>query len=241
MNSLTPQEERFFVRLIMKADDYGRYYASSKVLRPALFPLQLESVREADIPRWIAACEKAGLVRRYSNGKKEFVEIVNFGQRQRSPSKFPNPDDCQMPDTCPADDGHLRPYAEAHAEAQSKTDELESSASAIYAVYPKKVGRKKAIDAIMKAIGIVRKRPGTIDAVMWLKMKTEQFAAARIAAHLADPALRKYTPHPSTWFNEGRYDDDPAEWGPIGDLLAEREPTPEDIAYGMKESDEDDD
>lgn len=91
VNLLDPWEERTFTRLIMKADDYGRGRAEAKLLRPMLYPLLLETVREADLERWIAQCEIAGLVRLYDAGGKRYYEILNFKQRTRSPSKFPDP------------------------------------------------------------------------------------------------------------------------------------------------------
>ena len=62
--------ERFFLRLCLRADDYGRYHAHPALLKSNLFPLK-EDVRSTDIPRWLAACEKAGLLRCYEvDGKR---------------------------------------------------------------------------------------------------------------------------------------------------------------------------
>lgn len=76
----------------MKADDFGRFHASPKLLRSLLFPLLIDSVRDADCSRWIAECEKAGLVRVYEVEGKELLEIINFGQRLRAQkSTYPPP------------------------------------------------------------------------------------------------------------------------------------------------------
>src|SRR5688572_23742781 len=93
VNELDAQEERFFIRLIMKADDYGRFHADPRLLKANLFPL-LPDIRETDISRWTAACEKAGLLRCYVDAKsRRFLEIQNFQQRmrQKTASKFPAP------------------------------------------------------------------------------------------------------------------------------------------------------
>lgn len=91
VNLLSDSAEKFFTRLIQKADDFGRYHGGANLLRPMLYPLQLDRVREADIQRWISECETAGLVRRYEAESKQVVEIVKFKQSIRAEkSKFPD-------------------------------------------------------------------------------------------------------------------------------------------------------
>ncbi len=91
VNQLDAHAERFFFRLLLRADDYARYHANPLLLKSNLFPLR-DDVRSADITRWLAACEKAGLVRCYSASDKPYLEIPKFGQRARADqSKFPEP------------------------------------------------------------------------------------------------------------------------------------------------------
>ena len=92
VNTLTVQSERFFVRLIMKVDDYGRLYGNPMLLRAALFPLLTDEVRVSDISRLIAECVKAGLITSYEVESKLYVEIVNFKQRlDKAKEKYPPP------------------------------------------------------------------------------------------------------------------------------------------------------
>ncbi len=79
----------------------------------------------------------------------------------------------------------------------------------VYQSYPRKVGRQAALRAIAKAIQVVADR-GIEDPAAWLVEKVQAFAKS--------PAgnAGEFVPHPSTWFNEGRYDDDPAEWSKVG-------------------------
>lgn len=94
INLLTVQAERFFVRLIMKVDDYGRFSSDTRLLKANLFPLLLDQVREADISRWIAECKKAGLIVLYEHTNKRFLQINDFKQRlDRAKAKFPPPPD----------------------------------------------------------------------------------------------------------------------------------------------------
>jgi len=107
VNDLDAQEERFFVRLIMKADDFGRFHADPRLLKANLFPL-LPETRDTDISRWLAACEKAGLLRCYVDGRgRQFLEIQNFRQRTRQmKAKFPSAGESPT-DESPPDDGQL--------------------------------------------------------------------------------------------------------------------------------------
>ena len=84
--------ECMFVRLIQKADDYGRFHGNPTLVRSLLFPLK-NGLRDSDISARLTACEKAGLIRVYESSGKPFVEIVNFGQRLKAStrSKYPEP------------------------------------------------------------------------------------------------------------------------------------------------------
>lgn len=97
IDTLSFQAEVFLVRLFMKADDFGCYHGNPKLLRASLFPLRLDSIREADLQRWIAECVTAGLIVLYESADRPYVQVVNFGQRLRSMKhKFP-PNDGNLP------------------------------------------------------------------------------------------------------------------------------------------------
>lgn len=97
VNKLTVYAERFFVRLIMKVDDYGCFYGNTSLLKANLFPFLLNDIREADLARWMDECQKAGLIVLYEVGGKKFLQITDFGQRlDKSRSKFPLPDNKEI-------------------------------------------------------------------------------------------------------------------------------------------------
>ena len=99
INSLSVHSERFFTRLIMKVDDYGCFYADTRLLKANLFPLLLDNIREADLLRWIAECQKAGLIVLYENANKKYVQIIDFKQRlDKARSKYPLPPVNEFPD-----------------------------------------------------------------------------------------------------------------------------------------------
>lgn len=78
-----------------------------------------------------------------------------------------------------------------------------SIAEAIYALYPKKVGHGAAIKAILKAL----KTSGLTELEMQGRVRS--YAEA---VKLWPEQDKTYIPMPSTWFNQQRYMDDPAEW-----------------------------
>jgi len=92
VDSLSVHAEVFFTRLIMKVDDYGCFNADTRILKASLFPLKLEKIREADIARWTAECEKAGVIVLYVSANKRYLQIQDFRQRlDKAKSKFPLP------------------------------------------------------------------------------------------------------------------------------------------------------
>lgn len=67
----------------------------------------------------------------------------------------------------------------------------------IYAAYPKKVGKPAALRAIRRALA---------------KWPSEYvLERTRLYAQTCNSPVQ-FIPHPSTWFNQARFDDDPATW-----------------------------
>jgi len=92
VNILTVHAERFFTRLIMVVDDYGCFYADTRLLKANMFPLLLDNIREADLSRWMDECQKAGLIVLYEVNSKKYVQILDFRQRlDKAKSKYPQP------------------------------------------------------------------------------------------------------------------------------------------------------
>lgn len=86
---LSAEAERLFGRLLMKADDYGRYHSTPKLVVAGCFPLN-DDVTPADVTLWLAELEAKRLTIGYRTGQRGYVAIVNFRQRlKRSVPKFP--------------------------------------------------------------------------------------------------------------------------------------------------------
>jgi hypothetical protein len=91
VEQLDVAQEVFYRRLLSRVDDYGLYDARLSILRATLYPLRLDRVREADISRWIAACEKAGLIALYTFDGKPYLQALNTRWTARSEAKYPTP------------------------------------------------------------------------------------------------------------------------------------------------------
>jgi len=106
--------------------------------------------------------------------------------------------------------------ASASASASSHPSDGINLVEAIYQAYPRHVGKDRALPAIEKAIGRIE-ATGRADAADWL--------LGRVTAYAKSPAGQsgQFTPHPTTWFNRGSFNDDDSEWqrgtdeGPGGD------------------------
>lgn len=102
INMLSPEEEVMFYRLLVVCDDYGYADARPAILKAQCFPLK-ESVKPADIDRWLSAIAGKTLIARYLKDSKPYLAVSKWEQRVRSRQKYPGP----MDDGCQAVDGHL--------------------------------------------------------------------------------------------------------------------------------------
>lgn len=91
IDQLDAAAEVFYRRLMSKVDDYGLHDARPAILRSFLYPLRADRVREADIARWIAACEKAGVIALYEHDGKPYLQMLDTEWQTRSEPKCPLP------------------------------------------------------------------------------------------------------------------------------------------------------
>lgn len=94
--------EVLFYRLLMLADDFGRFDGRVSVIRARAFALR-QSVSEAQVIHRLKALCKVGLIYCYAAAGKPYIAIPRFDQRQRAEkSKFPAP-----PDKWQTNDGQM--------------------------------------------------------------------------------------------------------------------------------------
>lgn len=131
--------EVLFTRLMLVADDYGRFDGRVSVICRRCWPLG--GPDEASVNERLCALAREALVMLYEVGGKSFICIPKFHQRLRlkKPSKWPDPPklsthDSHMPDTCPTDAGQMT--GTCPPEARSEKREVEVSRSSSATVYP---------------------------------------------------------------------------------------------------------
>jgi hypothetical protein len=150
VNSLSWPAEVFYRRLMSVVDDFGRFDGRPSVLRSRLYPLKVDKVREADISRWIAECETAGLIALYAVTGKPYILFGKLGEPRAKESKYPSPPDdvvgqmqasariCKQTQTdengreqTPADVPYSDSYSDAnsYSDADSREDSLEPQAA----------------------------------------------------------------------------------------------------------------
>jgi hypothetical protein len=127
----------------------------------------------------------------------------------------------QTPSPHPSDEPDGVPPSGA-LNSQPPKAKLEILAESIYPVYPRKVARGAALKAITKAVSAVARR-GATDlhpdfggdtslAAEWLKERTSAYGRSPQGQRTD----KNYIPHPATWFNDARYEDDAEEWDQVG-------------------------
>lgn len=115
VNLLSWEAEVFYRRLMSVVDDFGRFHAHPALLRAALYPLKLESAREAAMERLLADVEQARLVRLYEAGGKRYLEMQDFRQQVRAKvSKYPPPPEMAPEITAAAQQMQSRCKADVH-------------------------------------------------------------------------------------------------------------------------------
>lgn len=90
-DGISAEGERLFIRLLTKADDYGRFHADPRLVCAACFPLE-QSIEPKHAAKWLAELEERGLIVTYHAEGKHCLAVINYGQRLRnSRVKFPQP------------------------------------------------------------------------------------------------------------------------------------------------------
>ncbi len=126
LNDLSDFAERFWWRLIVNCDDFGRYDARPKILKGRLFPLS-ESKTFTDMQRALTELASAGLIEVYEVDGRPFLRVVTWETHQRiraKRSKFPAPVDtcCQM--TASADNSRRNPIQSNPSEIRNAECEM---------------------------------------------------------------------------------------------------------------------
>lgn len=94
--SLSEGGELFYRRLMSVVDDFGRFEADPDLLLAKAYPLRSRGESADMVDAYLRECTSGEypLIVVYKVGRKQYLEIVEFGQRIRSEkSKYPGPDE----------------------------------------------------------------------------------------------------------------------------------------------------
>ena len=172
--------------------------------------------------------ERAGVGR---NGATRYRVITTNGTENASQSLGPDRGPQSRSGTHPVPSvdlasppaGHIRTGLSSvnsnESKKRSKHRRFDDVAiESIYDAYPRKVAKRNAIKSISLSLTRISKR-GEPNPVEWLLNRVRKYAQSRAGED------SKFTPHPATWFNQERYEDEPTEWHHNGSRARVREAT----------------
>jgi hypothetical protein len=209
-DGLSAEAECLFVRLIMKADDYGNFHGDARIVDSICFPLGTKN----HVAKSLAELEARELVAFYHHAGRSYLTITNFSQRLRHTTrKFPDPSTSDGVNS--AAFRRIPPHSaatcgKARLEVEEKRNEVETKSSSaddadgfekFWEAYPRKVGKGAAQNSWRKA-----KPP--IDAVL---------TAIRKARQSQDWQKERgaFIPHPATWLNQARWEDEGMDYAAL--------------------------
>ncbi len=226
VNSLSAFSESLFVRLIMKADDYGCFHALPSLVRSFCFPLR-ENMRNSEVSRGIDELRAAGLIAVYAGGDgKPYLQILNFGQRlKQSRHRFPEPQpdhqDGDPASAVPEVPGSSGKFLEQNKnenteeelnnrERDTRVRKCAMEAEEIANLYPKnRIGNwqnvvKSVISAINREVERGMSEP---EAIQKIKSATSKYAKT-VTSNRSKCLLYSGV----NFFDRGIYNDDPETW-----------------------------
>ena len=210
INDLTDFQFRLWVHLITYVDDYGRGDARPAIIRGAVFPLR-ERTTNKDIEKGLADLAGAGCVGLYKVDGKPYLYFPNWEEHQRvrtKVSKCPAPvENDSLPQNA-ADCGGLQQsaariqnpnteYRIQNTESEGARGHAESDFDLFWKAYPRKVGKQKALTAFKKV-------PVPVETLLCAIAEQKQSAQWK-------KSNGEFIPHPTTWLNEGRWEDELAK------------------------------
>lgn len=220
LNQLTDFQFRVWVHLITYVDDYGIGDARPAIIRGTCFPFR-ERLTNRDIEKVLAELADAGCVELYTVEQKPYLYLPNWERHQRvrtKVSRHPGPEkrDCRMD---PGENDELRQSAaicgnspqdaariqnpESESESRIRIQNPKSAHGCaardfsadfeiFWKAYPRKAGdKKKAYAAFCK---VTEPLSTLLDAIQRQKGSAQW-------------QREEYIPHPLTWLNGHRWED----------------------------------
>lgn len=188
VNQLKSQEFELYIRLILVADDFGRYSGNPVRIARSCWP-DSESISGKTITPWLESLIAVGLIDAYKVGNDNLIQLTNWNQRTRQKvSKYPSPDeanqsnDGQVTVTCQSDACHMLTETETETETYICTEQTSLSAPVVnlplndgteFGVDQEQVDKWKELYPAVDVLSELRKMIGWLDANP-KKRKTKQ-------------------------------------------------------------------
>jgi len=212
ISSLSIEDRLLFVGLWSYVDDDGTGVDKLASIAADLFAADLErDPREtfARVSRGLSNLSERSLIVRYEVDGRRYLAVTGWSKHQRvdkpNKSRHPGPDQGIAEVSRDPREDVARPSRleqrnrgteeQGNRVSSSPRGDGEKSFAEFYMAYPRKVGKDAARRAFAKAV-----RSVDVSVVI---AGARQFAA--------DPNLpeKQFIPHPSSWLNAGRWDDEP--------------------------------
>lgn len=223
VDKLGVHAEVFYRRLMSVVDDFGRYTAHPSLLRAACYPLRVDSIREADISRFLTEVQEAGLIALYEVDGKRYLQMNKCDEPRAKKSKYPpmpaSANICAQTQTnVPYSYSYSESYSNLHTQAQADSLTFPQGPSAAHKrfrdAYPNKI-KPKATDAEFSAtvLELVGSRGMTDEqAENYLIGKAEAYATSPAGMPPPPGTEDDFRPSGAEWLKNGRYDEPYSVW-----------------------------
>lgn len=204
VNALSDFEFRVWLYLITYVDDYGRGSADPELLKGMVFPRR-KGVTENQIASALRRMASFGMVNLYEVDGESYFCFPKWESHQRiqsKRSKFPDPPLLTVthgdsPSESNPIQSNPNPNTESNPNPNPNVTHVrarETDFDRFWAMYPKKVGKKDAFKAFIKADASIDEILDAVDRQMHSAQWQREGG--------------RFIPNPATWLRQGRWDDE---------------------------------
>jgi hypothetical protein len=222
-----------FVGLWCFCDDGGVHPRSTKRIKMEIFPG--DDVSDEQVASWVEELLRVGLLKSFDAKNERFLWVTGWRHQKidRPTLRFPQPsEETKFDEPSPNARGSFDEPSPPEGNGRESKGSINTSSSAVadgarpptldrqfaswWQLVPRKVGKAAALKAYAKAVKKIQGRspddgPGGDDPHAFLADRISKFADSP-----SGRAAGSFCPHPSKWLADGRYDDDPSDWGGEG-------------------------
>lgn len=233
LSALPAETHLLAAALVNYADDEGYFNANPLLVKAGTNPLRADKTKIEDMMQQL---ESIGYLEIRKSGLKHYGRICTFDEHQRvshpAPSKLKSKfeelpkSSGETPEPLPKSSAvkGIEGNGTGNGNEVSKATPSHPGTSsgavsihpdfAIYEAYPRKEGKGAAMEAIRKAVARLVK--GEAPHPPMAKLEAQRHLMRRVLEYERSPVGRQpdktKIPHPATWFNQKRYDDDQSNW-----------------------------